>query len=118
MSTHIEGRSNITSGKNIAERVEELDWQCILHDLDVQGSAIIEHLITSAECDTLAHLYPQDRIFRSQVLMAQHGFGRGEHNDFSYPLPDLINDLQDNHLPCLTHSQLLELCNGYRRSLP
>lgn len=71
MSTHIEGRPNIISGKNIAERVEELDWQRILHDLDVQGSAIIEHLITSAECDTLTQLYPQDRIFRSQVLMAQ-----------------------------------------------
>jgi uncharacterized protein len=101
MSTHIEGRSNNTSGKNITERVEELDWQRILHDLDVQGSAIIEHLITSAECDTLAQLYPQDRIFRSQVLMAQHGFGRGEYKYFSYPLPDLINDLRTTIYPCL-----------------
>lgn len=101
MSTHIEGRSNNISGKNITERVEELDWQRILHDLDVQGSAIIEHLITSAECDTLAQLYPQDRIFRSQVLMAQHGFGRGEYKYFSYPLPDLINDLRTTIYPCL-----------------
>jgi uncharacterized protein len=101
MSTHIEERSSITSVKNIAERVEELDWERILHDLDAQGSAIIERLITSAECDTLAQLYPQDRIFRSRVLMAQHGFGLGEYKYFSYPLPDLVDDLRTTIYPCL-----------------
>jgi uncharacterized protein len=101
MSTHIEERSSITSVKNIAERVEELDWERILHDLDAQGSAIIERLITSAECDTLAQLYPQDRIFRSRVLMAQHGFGQGEYKYFSYPLPDLVDDLRTTIYPRL-----------------
>jgi uncharacterized protein len=95
MSTHVERTSSsITPGKDIAERVKDLDWERILHDLDVQGNAIIERLITSAECDTLAQLYPKDRIFRSLVLMAQHGFGRGEYKYFSYPLPDLVNDLR------------------------
>ena len=101
MSTHIEERSSITSVKNNAERVEELDWERILHDLDAQGSAIIERLITSAECDTLAQLYPQDRIFRSRVLMAQHGFGQGEYKYFSYPLPDLVDDLRTTIYPRL-----------------
>ncbi len=96
MSKHIERTSSITSGKKdiIAERVKELDWQRIRHDLDAQGSAIIERLITSDECDTLAQLYPQDLLFRTRVLMAQHGFGRGEYKYFKYPLPDLIDDLR------------------------
>ena len=95
MSKHIERTSSITSGKkDIAERVKELDWESIRHDLDAQGSAIIERLITSAECDTLTQLYPQDLLFRSRVLMAQHGFGRGEYKYFNYPLPNIVDDLR------------------------
>jgi len=102
MSTHVERTSSsITSGKDIAERVKDLDWERIVHDLDVQGNAIIERLITSAECDKLAQLYPKDRIFRSRVLMAQHGFGRGEYKYFSYPLPDMVNDLRTAIYPRL-----------------
>jgi hypothetical protein len=102
MSTHVERTSSsITPGKDIAERVKDLDWERILHDLDVQGNAIIERLITSAECDTLAQLYPKDRIFRSLVLMAQHGFGRGEYKYFSYPLPDMVNELRTSIYPRL-----------------
>ena len=102
MSTHVERTSSsITSGKDIVERVKDLDWERIVHDLDVQGNAIIERLITSAECDKLAQLYPKDRIFRSRVLMAQHGFGRGEYKYFSYPLPDMVNDLRKAIYPRL-----------------
>ena len=102
MSTHVERTSSsITSGNDIAERVKDLDWERIVHDLDVQGNAIIERLITSAECDKLAQLYPKDRIFRSRVLMAQHGFGRGEYKYFSYPLPDMVNDLRTAIYPRL-----------------
>lgn len=103
MSTHVERTSSsITSGgKDIVERVKDLDWERILRELDVQGNARIERLITSAECDTLAQLYPKDRIFRSQVLMAQHGFGRGEYKYFSYPLPDMVNDLRTSIYPHL-----------------
>jgi hypothetical protein len=103
MSTQVERTSSsITSGgKDIVERVKDLDWERILRDLDVQGNARIERLITSADCDTLAQLYPKDRIFRSQVLMAQHGFGRGEYKYFSYPLPDMVNDLRTTIYPHL-----------------
>jgi hypothetical protein len=103
MSTQVERTSSsITSGgKDIVERVKDLDWERILRDLDVQGNARIERLITSAECDTLAQLYPKDRIFHSQVLMAQYGFGRGEYKYFSYPLPDMVNDLRTAIYPHL-----------------
>ncbi|MGH8628441.1 MAG: 2OG-Fe(II) oxygenase, partial [Gammaproteobacteria bacterium] len=78
----------ITAAKDIAGRVKALDWERVSEDLNAQGCAMIEGLITRQECDALAELYPVDGIFRSRVVMARHGFGRGEYKYFSYPLPD------------------------------
>ncbi|MBX3481678.1 MAG: 2OG-Fe(II) oxygenase [Caulobacter sp.] len=42
----------------------------------------------------MAALYDQPDGFRSRVIMGRHGFGRGEYRYFSYPLPDLVEDLR------------------------
>jgi uncharacterized protein len=95
------GSSTITSAKDVDERVKALDWQPISRDLDAQGNAMIERLITPAECDALAELYSEDGIFRSRVVMEKHGFGRGEYKYFSYPLPDIIDGLRAAIYQCL-----------------
>ena len=94
MSTRIERESTITSAKDIAQRVKTIEWERVSQDLDAQGSAIVKRLITPAQCDRLAQLYLEDGIFRSRVVMAQHGFGRGEYKYFSYPLPEIIAGLR------------------------
>jgi hypothetical protein len=91
----------ITPAKDIAGRVKVLDWERVSQDLDAQGCAMIEGLITRQECDALAALYSQDGIFRSRVAMARHGFGRGEYKYFSYPLPDIIAGLRTAIYPRL-----------------
>lgn len=101
MSTRIERESTITSAKDIAQRMKTLEWESVSQDLDAQGSAIVKRLITPAECDGLAQLYLEDGIFRSRVVMAQHGFGRGEYKYFSYPLPDIIAGLRTAIYPHL-----------------
>jgi hypothetical protein len=74
--------------------VNALDWQQIGKNLDEQGSALLNGVLSAAECQALAALYPKDSLFRSRVVMARHGFGRGEYKYFSYPLPDLIQSLR------------------------
>jgi len=62
---------------------------------------VIEGAISTEECDALAALYPHERHFRSRVVMARHGFGRGEYKYFSYPLPGLIGRLRTALYPGL-----------------
>jgi hypothetical protein len=63
-------------------------------DLDSAGWAMIEKLLTAGECAGMAALYADDRLFRSHIVMARHGFGRGEYKYFAYPLPDRIAELR------------------------
>ena len=73
-----------------AQRVAALDWRSLGSELDAQGSALIPQLLSALECRALAALFAQDRLFRSRVVMARHGFGRGEYRYFAYPLPAQI----------------------------
>lgn len=80
--------------QNIAERVEAVDWRSIATDLDVQGWAILPKLLCQVECDAIAGLYGEGDTFRSHIIMARHGFGRGEYRYFAYPLPPLVEGLR------------------------
>jgi len=78
-----------------------VDWQKIEHDLDAHGNAVIERLISPKQCAALAGLYPEEKPFRSRVVMAKHGFGQGEYKYFAYPLPELIRRLRASLYPRL-----------------
>src|SRR4051812_48312162 len=73
----------------IAPRVDAVDWGAMASGLDAQGCAVTGPLLTADECAVLAGRYSEDTLFRSRVVMARHGFGRGEYKYFAYPLPDL-----------------------------
>ena len=85
----------------IAERVAALDWSAMGGELDAHGCTVTPPLLTGDECDDLAGLYPSDAPFRSRVIMARHGFGRGEYKYFAYPLPDPIAELRTALYPPL-----------------
>jgi uncharacterized protein len=78
----------------VAERVAALDWETIAADLDAHGCAVAAAILSSAECEALAALYASEDRFRSRIVMARHGFGRGEYKYFAYPLPEAIAALR------------------------
>ncbi|WP_240359257.1 2OG-Fe(II) oxygenase [Pyxidicoccus trucidator] len=86
----------------ISERVAGLDWERIAVDLDTQGCATVGSLLSLAECTALAETYASDTAFRSRVVMARHGFGRGEYKYFAYPLPDTVSSLRAALYPPLS----------------
>jgi hypothetical protein len=89
-----------------------MDWNRIAQDLDAQGSAVIEGLISAKECDSLAKLYARDALFRSRVVMARHGFGRGEYKYFSYPLPAVVGRLRTALYP-----RLAQIANRWHEAM-
>ena len=77
-----------------AAGLRKFEWELVAQDLDARGNAMLEGLLSPDECRALAALYPLDTMFRSRVVMARHGFGRGEYKYFSYPLPETIANLR------------------------
>ena len=51
-------------------------------------------VLSANECLALAATYDAGEGFRSRVVMAQHGFGRGEYKYFAHPLPDVVAGLR------------------------
>jgi uncharacterized protein len=130
-------RNAALASHHAPEQVAAIDWEQVTRDLDLQGSAMIEHLLSPEECETLASLYSRDELFRSCVVMARHGFGRGEYKYFAYPLPDLIGSLRTALYPPLVpianrwnevmgldvrypvaHAEYIRRCHGAGQSKP
>ena len=84
-----------------AERAAGLDWERVARDLDARGSAVLDRLLPPDECRALAALYPEADTFRSRIVMARHGFGRGEYQYFAYPLPEIVAGLRTALYPRL-----------------
>src|SRR5215207_10394528 len=81
---------------DLQQRVEDIEWDRVFRSLDGFGSAVLADLLMPDECRALAGLYSEDHIFRSRVVMARHGFGRGEYKYFQYPLPEPIDWLRSS----------------------
>lgn len=93
-------------------RLAAFDWTRIEIDLDTRGCARLEGLLDSAQCATLANLYDIDARFRSRVVMARHGYGRGEYRYFNYPLPDMVANLRSAAYP-----RLVPLANRWNAAM-
>ncbi len=86
---------------DLATRVDTIDWRRLEDDLNQFGCATVDQLLTAGECDALSALYAQDALYRSRVVMARHGFGRGEYKYYRYPLPEIIGTLRETVYPHL-----------------
>lgn len=93
-------------------RVDAIRWEQVSRDLDAEGFAIIRDVLSSDECDKIRGLYEKRDIFRSNVVMERHGFGRGEYRYFSYPLPRLIATLRTS-----VYQHLVPIANRWNEAM-
>lgn len=85
----------------LERRLQGVPWSGIEAELDTQGCALLPGLLCARECDATRTLYDREALFRSRVVMARHGFGRGEYRYFAYPLPPLVEALRGSLYPRL-----------------
>ncbi|HAP24314.1 MAG TPA: proline hydroxylase [Achromobacter sp.] len=88
------------------------DWTRAVADLDAHGNAILPALLTPAQCTGLSDAYNHDDRYRSRIVMARHGFGRGEYKYFRYPFPDLLARLRG-----ALYTQLAPIANRWNRQM-
>ncbi len=87
--------------RGISERIGAIDWVAASAELDLRGCAVLPDLVTPAECAALVALYADEDRFRSRVVMARHGYGRGEYKYLAYPLPPIVEQLRTAAYPHL-----------------
>jgi uncharacterized protein len=126
-----------SSVDELEARTKACDWERVGEDLDQAGNAVLSGLLSADECDALAELYPAEEPFRSRIVMARHGFGRGEYKYFRYPLPEPVASLRTALYPHLapiatrwndalglgvrypaTHEEFLARCHAAGQSRP
>ena len=93
-------------------RLDDVEWPNVIATLDMTGFAVIPGLLSRAECEQVRDAYAEDRLYRSRVVMARHGFGRGEYKYFAYPLPSLIADLREQ-----LYARFVPLANRWNEAL-
>lgn len=87
-------------------------WVAAQADLDAQGYAVLPGLLSPAQCQSFAARYEQEHGYRSRIVMARHHFGRGEYKYFSYPLPELLDDLRHR-----LYRELVPIANRWQAQL-
>ncbi|MBS0539217.1 MAG: 2OG-Fe(II) oxygenase [Proteobacteria bacterium] len=66
-----------------------------------RGFCVAKGLIDPAECRELAALWPEKAAFRKHIVMQRHGYGQGEYQYFTYPLPKPAERLRQALYPPL-----------------
>ena len=92
--------ANVVAIGEIDDRVKAVDWERAGPELDAHGWSVLDGLLSPDECVAISALYDVGQ-FRSHIVMARHGFGRGEYKYFSYPLPEIVADLRTALYPRL-----------------
>jgi uncharacterized protein len=112
MNTAVKRKQESAAGDGLERRVASIDWARVAADLDMSGWAALGQLLSAEACAALAGLYDDERGFRSTIVMARHGFGRGEYKYFAYPLPDIVAVLR----PAL-YAPLLPIANRWNETM-
>jgi len=124
--------------ESLEQRVAALDRDAVGDALDNEGCAVTGPLLRATECEALIGAYEGESAgFRSRIVMARHGFGRGEYQYFANPLPSTVATLRTALYPALavvanrwneslgvhgrypqTHAEFLQRCHAAGQSKP
>jgi hypothetical protein len=100
-ATTAELKAGATGKPPAPAAVARIDWVDVAGELDRHGCATAGPLLSPQQCRSVSAMFASEAAFRSRVVMAKHGFGRGEYQYFAYPLPPLVEALRTALYPPL-----------------
>jgi uncharacterized protein len=102
----------VEESHDCAMKPEIYDWVSVERSLAAHGNAVLPGFLTAQQCNAFATLYLQEEGYRTRIVMARHGFGRGEYKYFAYPLPSLLDQLRHT-----LYSWLVPIANHWNLQL-
>ena len=78
-----------------------IDWISAEAELNNHGCALLPRLLDARSCEAMRQAWSDRDAFRSEVVMARHGYGSGAYRYFAYPLPPLVERLRTELYPPL-----------------
>ena len=104
--------ANVTIPPVVDAAPSSFESTALQGSLDANGYAVVRGVLDRTECRHWQSCYHTDSLFRSRVVMARHGFGRGEYKYFDYPLPDRIASLRE-----ALYAAVVGIANGWNESM-
>ena len=102
----------MTKQNQVQSRVDAIQWEAVYQALNESGWAMLPKLLDASECNSLRELYDKDSSFRNRIIMARHGYGKGEYRYFAYPVPAMVEQLRT-----ALYSRLMPLANLWHELL-
>jgi hypothetical protein len=97
---------------SVEARLRNLPWDKLSNDLWQEGYALTPPILDEDECESLISAYADEGLFRSHIVMARFGFGRGEYKYFKYPLPKVVSSVRTELYP-----RLADIANGWAEKI-
>lgn len=82
--------------------IAQINWDAVYAGLNQSGYAMIPDVLSKSECHQISQSYQSQSIFRSTISMERYRFGKGEYKYFSYPLPQVVQDIRSSWYPSLS----------------
>jgi hypothetical protein len=96
-----EPKDSATTRPAAPAALDRIAWPEVGAELDAHGCATVGPLLSARQCRAIGAMFTAEARFRSRIVMARHGYGRGEYKYFAYPLPPLVEALRTALYPPL-----------------
>ncbi len=98
--------------QNFIQKIENTDWNSVAEAMHQNGYATIPNVFSNSQCEELKAAYNAPYAYRKTVHMERHRFGLGQYKYFTYPLPELIQEIRTRIYP-----KLAPIANAWFKAL-
>lgn len=85
----------------IKQKIHNIDWTTLANEMHEKGYVVVPKFLSNKDCTELIENYDSHNVYRKTVVMERFRFGLGEYKYFTYPLPEIIQEIRTGIYPKL-----------------